>query len=383
MLLDELGDESVEGPTRAGDLLKNEAAAFLLFERSLHGLELSADPSHAGDELLLLTNGVHIEGPFARDDDSIVPLGMTRHRAVAFVGVLATFSTIATFARAHHEALFGPQSSLAVESEAFVSLQSHEHVFGSGASLDREATYILSAGVTPFRAVPWSLTLVQAYTFESAASPTGTQTGPFSSCGGCFTRENLLVSTSYRFDFAKLQRATGKDGNFALVSGSLEPPTGAKDYQPLHGPFNGIVAAMTGFEWSHYALVGLGYYRINAIDAAGSKKGNNWLAGLGFAYTPVDHEDRLVSVQLGLAAEIHDRDVATNATLDRSGGWELFASPTVVWSPARAMRFFAYVSLPFAQDYRDASQEDRWRAGLGVIYSFERAQEPKVAPPSL
>jgi hypothetical protein len=301
-------------------------------------------------------------------------------------GVSATLAVAATLftvqASAHHEALFGPQSSLAVESEAFVSLQAHEHVFGSGATLDRESTYILSAGATPFRAVPWSVTVVQAYTFESANAPTGNQTGPFSSCGGCLTRENVLVSTSYRFDFSSLQRATGKDGNFALVSGSLEPPTGAKDYAPFHGPFNGIVAAMAGVEWNHYALVGLGYYRVNAVDGSGSKKGNNWLVGLGFAFTPVDEEDRLFSAQLGLAAEIHDRDLAANSLIDRSGGWELFASPTVVWSPARAMRLFAYLSLPFAQEYRDASQEDRWRAGLGIIYSFERPASPMIARPS-
>ena len=76
-------------------------------------------------------------------------------------------------AGAHHEALFGPQSSLAVESEAFVSLQGHEHVTGVGASATQESTYILSAGITPFRAVPWSVTLVQAYTFQTTQRTSG------------------------------------------------------------------------------------------------------------------------------------------------------------------------------------------------------------------
>jgi hypothetical protein len=305
---------------------------------------------------------------------------MYAKRGVLVVAATASIVLSTANARAHHEALFGPQSSLAVESEAFVSLQTHEHVFGSGATLDRETTYIVSAGITPFRAVPWSLTLVQAYTYQNANSPTGNQTGPFSSCSGCFARENALVSTSYRFDFEDLQRSTGKDGNFALISGSLEPPTGAKDYAPFHGPFNGIMAAMSGFEWSRFSLVGLGYYRVNAIDGSGAKKGNNWLGGLGFAYTPVDESNRLFSLQMGVAAELHERDVVGNATIDGSGGWELFASPTVVWSPAHAMRFFAYVSLPFAQHYRDASSEDRWRGGLGIIYSFDRAPEHAPLP---
>jgi hypothetical protein len=301
-------------------------------------------------------------------------------RAV-WLTVLVCALAPARVALAHHEALFGPQSSLAVESEAFVSVQSHAHVFGSGPSLDRETTFILSAGVTPFRTVPWSLTLVLPYTYEDARSPTGDQTGPFSSCGGCLARENALVSTAYRFDYSGLQRSTGKDGNFALASASLEPPTGSKDYLAFQGPWNGILAAMTGFEWSHYAVVGLGYYRVNARDDQGSKKGNNWLAGLGFAYTPIDEAKRLLSLQIGLAGEFHERDVLTGAEVPVSGGWETFASPTVVWAPVAHVRLFGYVSIPVVQSYRSATQEDQWRGGLGVIYSFDRPSAVVNVPP--
>jgi hypothetical protein len=38
-------------------------------------------------------------------------------------------------------------------------------------------------------------------------------------------------------------------------------------------------------------------------------------AGIGFAYTPVDERDRLLSVQMGLAAEVHDPDVIGGAYL--------------------------------------------------------------------
>ncbi len=276
-------------------------------------------------------------------------------------------------ARAHHEALFGPQSSLAVESRAFVSLQSHTRVMGTGSLLERETTWILSAGVTPLDHVPWSLTLVVPFTTDVARSPVGLRNGPFSSCSGCFARENVLIATAYRFDFTGLNRATGKDGNFALLSAALEPPTGDKDYAPLKGPFNAISAGMLGFEWSQFAAIGLGYYRVNAADDAGSKKGNNALVGVGFGYTPVDEPSRLISFQLGIAAEIHERDVLGGSAVTASGGWEVFASPTVVWAPAEHTRFFTYVSLPFVQDYRSPAQEDRWRAGVGVIYSFERA----------
>lgn len=305
----------------------------------------------------------------------------TGARTAAATAILFAIVSASGPASAHHEALFGPQSSMAVESDGFVSLQAHEHVFGNRTTYDQETSYILSAGVTPLRAVPWSLAIVQAYTYENAVTPQGDQTGPLSSCGGCLARENLLLSTSYRFDFDALKRATGKDGNFALVSGAVEPPTGEKDYAAFHGPVNYILAAMAGVEWSHFAVVGLGYYRINATDDAGSKKGNNWLGGLGFAYTPVDEAARMVSLQMGLAAEVHDQDV-TNGIAVPSGGWEVFASPTVAWMAAPRMRFFTYVSLPLAQDYKADYQVDHWRAGVGIIYSFERGPErPRAAMP--
>jgi hypothetical protein len=89
----------------------------------------------------------------------------------------------------------------------------------------------------------------------------------------------------------------------------------------------------------------------------------------------------MISLQLGLAAEIHERDVANGTAIAASGGWELFASPTVVWEPYRGLRAFTYVSLPFVQDYRSVTQEDRWRAGLGLIYSFARTPpSPTEAP---
>jgi hypothetical protein len=278
-------------------------------------------------------------------------------------------------AEAHHEALFGPQSSLAVESEAFVSVQVHEHAFGSGESYEHEATFILSGGVAPLRGIPWTITLVVPATYDYARTPTGLRTGPFSSCRGCFAPENVLLSTSYRFPFTALERATGKDGNFALVSASLEPPTGAKDYPPLQGPTNYLFAGMLGFEWQKLAAVLLGYYRVDALDHVGSKKGNSALVALGFAYTPVDEEARMVSLQVGLAGEVHERDVLRGTSVDASGGAELFASPTVLWGPSKHLRFFLYGSIPIVQSYRSVAQEDRWRAGAGVVYSFERAPE--------
>jgi hypothetical protein len=80
--------------------------------------------------------------------------------------------TLTRTASAHHEALFGPQSSLAVESEGFVSLQSHAHAYGIHGTETQESTYILSAGLSPIGGVPWSIAIVQPFTYQTTASPT-------------------------------------------------------------------------------------------------------------------------------------------------------------------------------------------------------------------
>jgi hypothetical protein len=178
-----------------------------------------------------------------------------------------------------------------------------------------------------------------------------------------------------------LNKKTGKDGNFALISASWEPPTGDKDYAAFKGPSNAIFAGMVGFEWSELSAVALGYYRLNTADDAGSKKGNNWLAALGLAYTPIDTQTRMLSFQLGLAAEVHDRDL-TNHVEIASGGWEILASPTLVWMPAPRLRLFTYVSLPLVQDYATDAQLDRWRASVGAIYAFELSRKPPAPSPA-
>jgi hypothetical protein len=284
-----------------------------------------------------------------------------------------------TTAGAHHEALFGPQSSLAVESEGFVSLQSHAHAYGVRGTQTNEVTYILSAGLSPIEHVPWSFALVQPFTYQTTAVPTPPgSSGPFSACDGCLRRENNLVSTSYRFDFRSLQEAWGRDGNFALLSVALEPPTGNKDYPTFHGPFNFIGAGMAGLEWRSFSAVALGYYRRNTPDATSSKKGDNFLAGVGFAYTPFESKNAMLSMQLGVGDEYHLPDVDHGAPI--GGGNEIVVSPTIVASPHAHFRVFGLASLPIAQSYRADYQVDRWRLGVGVIWSFERSHSPESIP---
>lgn len=137
---------------------------------------------------------------------------------------------------------------------------------------------------------------------------------------------------------------------------------------------------MVGIEWDQFSAVGLGYYRLNGLDTTSSKKGDNFLVGLGVAYTPVDTHGKMLSFQIGVGEEVHARDVDHAMTVDASGGAETIVSPTIVGSPMEHLRIFALVSLPVAQSYRSDSQTDRWRAGVGLIYSFDAHTHAAAAP---
>jgi hypothetical protein len=277
-------------------------------------------------------------------------------------------------ALAHHEALFGPQSSLAAESQGFVSLQTHTHATGIDGQSGQETTSIVSGGFSPIAGVPLGITFVQPFTYQTSRVPSAAgTTGPFTTCDGCFRRENLIVSTQVRLDLKSLQRRFGKDGNFALASLAVELPTGNKDYAAFNGPFNYMLAGMAGLEKGEWSTVALGYYRLNIRDATSSKKGDNVLGALGGAWTPIDERDRMISFQFGLGYEQHFADVAARTAVNPSGGWEILASPTIVVMPVERLRLFAYVSLPAVARYDDASQVDRWRAGVGAFFSFSGA----------
>jgi len=308
---------------------------------------------------------------------------MTRrvHRRAAAWATFAGIVLVPSVASAHHEALFGPQSSLAVESQGFASFQTHVHAYGLGATQTTETTSILSGGISPFANVPIGFALIQPFTYQTTRAPTPDgSVGPFSACDGCLRMENSLVAAQYRFDFTELQRDFGKDGNFALMSGALEVPTGNKDYSPFQGPFNFIITGMLGFEKGPWSTVALGYYRRNTPDFASSKKGDNFLLALGGAYTPLDEAGAMFSMQLGVGYEYHLRDAVDGAAIDASGGGQLLLSPTLVGSFVPHLRVFALVTLPAAQSMRGDDVTDRWRAGVGIIYSFERDQPgPPVA----
>lgn len=71
-------------------------------------------------------------------------------------------------ARAHHEALFGPQSSLAVEAQGFVSIQTHVHAYGRGGAHTTEATSIAHSYRSDAQTDRWRAGVGIIYAFDRA-----------------------------------------------------------------------------------------------------------------------------------------------------------------------------------------------------------------------
>src|ERR1700694_1199825 len=95
-------------------------------------------------------------------------------------------------AQAHHEAIFGPQSSLVLSSPAFLSLQTFSRTTVRGT----ETTGLISGGVTPFDGVPLPCAAIVTATY---ASPPGR-----------LAREDLILVTR------NLYALGGEDGNFVM-----------------------------------------------------------------------------------------------------------------------------------------------------------------------
>ena len=91
----------------------------------------------------------------------------------AFAAAVQLF--LSTPASAHHEAMFGPQSSAVLSPGMFISLQMFDREDGQGNYRHRETTSVYSLGVKPFQN-PLSFAVVAANTRE-AYSYLGSTTG--------------------------------------------------------------------------------------------------------------------------------------------------------------------------------------------------------------
>ena len=278
---------------------------------------------------------------------------MRRLRVLACAAVAAVLPR-ATLA--HHEAIFGPQSSLVLSAPGFISIQGFTRQTGTASDRKQETTALISGAFTPF-SFPLSFSIIAPASHVALLDRGGSRTAS----------ENIIFGARYRFDLDALNRTFGKDGNFFMGMAAIEPPTGSMDHPAFHGPFNGMFAVLGSLERGPWSGIGYGFYRLNGTDS-GAKKGDNLILGSGLAWTPIDSK-QLLSLQVGASYEFTARDMLAGTDVAASGGDELLLHPTVVWG-AGPVLVFAVVSLPVYRSFRDAVQQDRWRVGLGLTCVF-------------
>jgi hypothetical protein len=265
-------------------------------------------------------------------------------------------------ALAHHEAIFGPQSSLVLSAPAFASLQSFSRRLGSGDARTQESTLLLSAGVTPSSRVPVSFTaIVPASSIDSLG-------------GGGARRglEDIILGARYRLDLSALQDRFGKEGNFILGMAAVEIPTGSIDHASMRGPLDVMGSLLGSVERGAFSGIAYGFYRRHGTTADGLRAGDNLFVGGGAAWTPFDDPktERLLSLQLGASYETYFQSRQNGTALPGTGGSGLYSHLTTVWGPGGQTLLFATLSLPVVQDYPNPAEANNWRAGAGLVYLF-------------
>ena len=260
-------------------------------------------------------------------------------------------------ASAHHEAIFGPQSSLFLSAPAYVSTQVFSRRLGDS-ERTQESTGLVSAGISPFSRVPISFTVIV---------PASVIVAPAQTTVGV---EDAIVGARYRYDLKALQERFGAEGNFLMAMAAVEVPTGNVDHRAFRGPLDYMGAALGSVERPPFSWLAYAFYRRNGL-VDDRRTGDHLLVVGGGAYTPWDDPktERLVSFQLGLSYETYFRSTVAGVP-QTDGGRAFLVHPTVVWGPGHRVLLFALMTLPIAQSYRDEAQEERWRVGAGAMFLF-------------
>jgi hypothetical protein len=275
---------------------------------------------------------------------------------------------IAPVAHAHHEALFGPHSSLMLSSPTFVSVQTFTRQTGYPTHLEQETNPLLAAGVTPSKKLPISITAVLPFTI---VTPVGVNT-PHSHGGGHSHGtgiEDLILGARLKLDISPLQEKFERDGNYVLFMLSPELPTGNVEHPAFQGPFDWMYAGLYSIEVGPVSAIAYGMYRRNGWYQSVRDEDKLFL-GTGVAYTREDSTGHLLSFQLGFTHETYFEEQTPIGGITGTGGAEVLVHPTFVVAPTHGVLTFASVSVPLWQRFDDRERLERFRAGLGVVFAF-------------
>src|SRR5919197_3482492 len=181
-------------------------------------------------------------------------------------------------AYAHHEAIFGPQSSTVLSPGVFLTTQVFTRATGQDDEKGHETTMVFGGGVRPFKP-PLSLAFVVPVTFAK---------GPVDSSARGF--EDALFSARYRTDAAPVAEALRLDSAYVMGVGGIEIPSGTLDHTFGRGPVGQTAAGLISLERSPVSLIGYVYYH-HAGESRDVRQSGNVFVGLGVAWTPVDDEE--------------------------------------------------------------------------------------------
>ena len=277
------------------------------------------------------------------------------------VYVLATLVTLlATPAFAHHEAIFGPQSSAVLSAGRFVSAQVFTRETGPEGDRRRQTTTVFSAGMQPFKR-PLSVAVVVPVSFIGSTSTAGGRTGI----------EDVLLSARYRLESERFTNALGLDESYFMGVGGVEVPTGTIDHESGKGAVGAIAAGLMSLERRPFSVIGYGYYH-HTGDYNGMRESGNVFVGTGGAWTPIDNlqTGRLLSLQLGLSHERTFAQQQSGARLPNSGGSGIFTHQGVMVGVNEHVQLFALLSVPIRQQWRAPEDRQRFRFGAGTILLF-------------
>ena len=267
--------------------------------------------------------------------------------------VVLGLSTVALAApaRAHHEAIFGPQSSLVLSAPSFASVQTFSRQLGTAGARTQESTMLLSAGVTPLRSVP-------AVGEPRAADVQHRHAGR--RCGSRRGLEDAILGVRYRLDLTGLQERFGKDGNYLMGMAAVEVPTGSVDHAAFRGPLDGMVAATAGIERGPLSWIGYAFYRGHGTRLRRRARRRQPVSGRRHGLHALRRSGARAAGQLAARAVVRDLRAQHRRTARRcrtAVARGLYLHPTVVWGPGGRMLLFGTTSLPAFEDYRNTRRQ--------------------------
>lgn len=270
-------------------------------------------------------------------------IGRKLTNLVTSVSVLLVGTLLAPCLHAHHEAIFGPQSSTLISRKRFVSVQYYLTNEGRR-PMPRSRSHIGILSVGTSLGNRWSVSATLPFEAERGTpeeNPTGVQ--------------DVVVGIRYFFEPA------GDQTLMAVLT--FEPPTGNLEHRAI-GVGGGLIY---GREWRPWSVIVYGLGRTESSLEAGEKRGNRLFLGGGLAY---EKAVLPFSPQLGISWERTGRRREQGLLVPTSNSSALMLHPTLSRTFAdEAVQTFFVVSVPVAQRSGNEGWQ-RFRIAAGIVWEF-------------